>query len=142
MCGLFPYSKCLNLSVSGVIGHRFGCSSRLRIASLNPRYHFRAASECSALISPYRWARSRSARAVRLTRYAMPGFEFCEEFPRCPHLPLFRVLQALTDTLLSVGAGGDVEQPLVRFGILHDGGGLRSEEHTSELQSPCNLVCR
>src|SRR5256885_16782273 len=22
------------------------------------------------------------------------------------------------------------------------GGGLRSEEHTSELQSPCNLVCR
>src|SRR5256885_7501979 len=23
-----------------------------------------------------------------------------------------------------------------------DAGGLRSEEHTSELQSPCNLVCR
>src|SRR5256885_7104126 len=22
------------------------------------------------------------------------------------------------------------------------GGGVRSEEHTSELQSPCNLVCR
>src|SRR5688500_19695438 len=25
---------------------------------------------------------------------------------------------------------------------LHDGLSLRSEEHTSELQSPCNLVCR
>src|SRR5256885_4159628 len=25
---------------------------------------------------------------------------------------------------------------------LHRHGGLRSEEHTSELQSPCNLVCR
>src|SRR6266850_1222322 len=24
----------------------------------------------------------------------------------------------------------------------HDSGGWRSEEHTSELQSPCNLVCR
>src|SRR5256885_9324865 len=24
----------------------------------------------------------------------------------------------------------------------HAAGGLRSEEHTSELQSPCNLVCR
>src|SRR5256885_6748813 len=24
----------------------------------------------------------------------------------------------------------------------HRRGGLRSEEHTSELQSPCNLVCR
>src|SRR5205807_8237628 len=28
---------------------------------------------------------------------------------------------------------------VVRFGLEHD---LRSEEHTSELQSPCNLVCR
>src|SRR5256885_6778435 len=25
---------------------------------------------------------------------------------------------------------------------LDSGGGRRSEEHTSELQSPCNLVCR
>src|SRR5256885_11797798 len=30
------------------------------------------------------------------------------------------------------------------FGLLHGFGfaGARSEEHTSELQSPCNLVCR
>ena len=41
------------------------------------RYHFRAASESSALICRYRRARSRSAR-VRLTRYPTRGFEaFC-----------------------------------------------------------------
>src|SRR5256885_4341263 len=28
------------------------------------------------------------------------------------------------------------------IGCLPTGGKLRSEEHTSELQSPCNLVCR
>src|ERR1039457_7322279 len=27
-------------------------------------------------------------------------------------------------------------------GVIHDGPPWRSEEHTSELQSPCNLVCR
>src|SRR5688500_20412720 len=26
--------------------------------------------------------------------------------------------------------------------ITREGGGSRSEEHTSELQSPCNIVCR
>src|SRR5256885_16071312 len=36
--------------------------------------------------------------------------------------------------------GHDVAQHL---GVEADGGdGVRSEEHTSELQSPCNLVCR
>src|SRR5256885_11819673 len=29
-----------------------------------------------------------------------------------------------------------------RFLAIHVDAGLRSEEHTSELQSPCNLVCR
>src|ERR1700722_12112179 len=124
MCGLLPYSKCLNLSLSGVTGHRLGCSSRLRIASLNPRYHFRAASDCSASISRYRWARSRSARAVRLTRYAMRGFEILEKLPRRPDFPLFCILQPLPDALLGIGIGGNIEQPLVRLGILHDGGGL------------------
>src|SRR2546426_9455084 len=32
-------------------------------------------------------------------------------------------------------------QILLRFGV-DRAGGNRSEEHTSELQSPCNLVCR
>src|SRR5215467_15404320 len=59
--------------------------------------------------------------------------------------------------VLSFGQGGDDVADLVRGqrarGVadrqlypLHarvaGGHGLRSEEHTSELQSPCNLVCR
>src|SRR5256885_9275563 len=49
-------------------------------------------------------------------------------------------------TTLFRSGHGDTEQRLRRDG--HDGEpdgprhGLRSEEHTSELQSPCNLVCR
>src|SRR5256885_8551772 len=49
--------------------------------------------------------------------------------------------------------GGDIALDVVGAGQMHDrlGDGervagavvdLRSEEHTSELQSPCNLVCR
>src|SRR5688500_19346990 len=38
--------------------------------------------------------------------------------------------------LLARGAETETELP---FAALHQ---LRSEEHTSELQSPCNLVCR
>src|SRR5256885_3348886 len=42
----------------------------------------------------------------------------------------------------------DLEHPRVQFGgrrqlaVEQQVPGLRSEEHTSELQSPCNLVCR
>src|SRR5256885_9737345 len=36
------------------------------------------------------------------------------------------------------GRIGEEEQPRVLDGT----GGERSEEHTSELQSPCNIVCR
>src|SRR5256885_11502936 len=37
-----------------------------------------------------------------------------------------------------LGDSGEVRLPEVR----HLGAQSRSEEHTSELQSPCNLVCR
>src|SRR6478735_10809364 len=36
------------------------------------------------------------------------------------------------------GVGGDPGRRLGAAGVA----GVRSEEHTSELQSPCNLVCR
>src|SRR3989454_4886790 len=40
-------------------------------------------------------------------------------------------------------APGHVLNQLTRSaGAFHEPGGVRSEEHTSELQSPCNLVCR
>src|SRR5256885_10441110 len=51
-----------------------------------------------------------------------------------PYTTLFR-------SLLQVG-DGDEAQPLGRVGVESHHLGERSEEHTSELQSPCNLVCR
>src|SRR5256885_6905292 len=35
-----------------------------------------------------------------------------------------------------------VARKLLHLGSVEHVAGLRSEEHTSELQSPCNLVCR
>src|SRR2546426_6143338 len=54
-----------------------------------------------------------------------------------PYTTLFRSLERLVDE------GGGVDRDL----LSHAPRGmaqrlLRSEEHTSELQSPCNLVCR
>src|SRR5256885_5017917 len=46
---------------------------------------------------------------------------------------LLRPLQRLPDRLLRLGVPAGPERLLA---------GGRSEEHTSELQSPCNLVCR
>src|SRR5205807_8309927 len=71
-----------------------------------------------------------------------------------PYTTLFRsVLQLLLSALEFLGQRlGLLEQVLgahVGFdGVEHDADALgqlieeRSEEHTSELQSPCNLVCR
>src|SRR5256885_7562324 len=68
-----------------------------------------------------------------------------------PYTTLFRSLRnpvggdQLPERIGSVppaerGAGDD---PAVLVEVVtHVGPGLRSEEHTSELQSPCNLVCR
>src|SRR5256885_5240225 len=42
----------------------------------------------------------------------------------------------------SLAAPGQLQSPLVRRTVALSGRGERSEEHTSELQSPCNLVCR
>src|SRR5256885_8249051 len=49
-----------------------------------------------------------------------------------PYTTLFRSFEARRQKMGQAGFF------LQRFGE----GGLRSEEHTSELQSPCNLVCR
>src|SRR2546426_8404629 len=50
-----------------------------------------------------------------------------------PYTTLFRS----QDACPQVEASGRLLTPRRKFGDL-----LRSEEHTSELQSPCNLVCR
>src|SRR5256885_12079350 len=79
--------------------------------------------------------------------------------PRSTLFPYTTLFRSLNDGLLSVEVTG-VDAPRVRGRVI-DGGMLtahkgmnlpglhvsapaltRSEEHTSELQSPCNLVCR
>src|SRR5256885_6740361 len=52
-----------------------------------------------------------------------------------PYTTLFR-----SEGLLGVGDG--VQRLLAELLRVFLVGWLRSEEHTSELQSPCNLVCR
>src|SRR5256885_12320775 len=49
-----------------------------------------------------------------------------------PYTTLFRSID------LAVIGPGDLATSINKRGLLDD----RSEEHTSELQSPCNLVCR
>src|SRR3989454_1645167 len=49
----------------------------------------------------------------------------------------------LSVTSLSVrGHTYPIEGTIDSLETIHKGRGNRSEEHTSELQSPCNLVCR
>src|SRR2546426_1270132 len=57
-----------------------------------------------------------------------------------PYTTLFRSLPRQTDRGQAL-PDFDRVAPLARPGR-HAGRAVRSEEHTSELQSPCNLVCR
>src|SRR5271166_3690993 len=59
-----------------------------------------------------------------LTAYAMFGFELVEKLFRRSYLFLFRILEALPDAFLGIGAGSNVEQMLVGFGILNNSRGL------------------
>src|SRR5256885_5827386 len=54
--------------------------------------------------------------------------------PRSTLFPYTTLFRSVVDERAGAGQGGRVRGPL--------GVGSRSEEHTSELQSPCNLVCR
>src|SRR2546426_7033501 len=65
-----------------------------------------------------------------------------------PYTTLFRSL-AVPVALRGAAAQLRLDEPVevtVQHGVdvahLHAGADGRSEEHTSELQSPCNLVCR
>src|SRR5256885_8699452 len=67
-----------------------------------------------------------------------------------PYTTLFRsaaLLQRIleVDQLLLERAGAQLAEDVAQHAHVHQPHGLdpgRSEEHTSELQSPCNLVCR
>ncbi len=54
----------------------------------------------------------------------MLGFEIREKFPRWPDPPLLHVIETLTDAFLGTRARGNIEEPLIRFGILHYGRSL------------------
>jgi len=51
----------------------------------------------------------------------MRGFELVKKLPRGPFVSFLHILQALMDTFLRIGAGGDVEQALISCSILYDG---------------------
>src|SRR2546426_2026610 len=57
-----------------------------------------------------------------------------------PYTTLFRSV-VLLRVPLGLPVGVDARGPVGRVRELHREQ-MRSEEHTSELQSPCNLVCR
>src|SRR5256885_11432109 len=65
-----------------------------------------------------------------------------------PYTTLFRSMsdrapppeRGRTAVLVEIGAGEGVRR--VAFEVEDADDVVRSEEHTSELQSPCNLVCR
>src|SRR5256885_10811491 len=67
-----------------------------------------------------------------------------------PYTTLFRspgasaVIRPLAESIENAGLLGAVNQTAAGGGVLlfRTTTGTRSEEHTSELQSPCNLVCR
>src|SRR5256885_7730131 len=68
------------------------------------------------------------ADAVRATK--LGAFQFLEK-PLTPE-----------GLLTTLRAALELSRTLAENRRLHEALGHRSEEHTSELQSPCNLVCR
>src|SRR5256885_9834570 len=61
---------------------------------------------------------------------------------RSQHDNVAEVRGAVLERDLLAGQLPDLALPVHHAHFRDDLGELRSEEHTSELQSPCNLVCR
>src|SRR2546426_4388028 len=59
-----------------------------------------------------------------------------------PYTTLFRSSEGRTRRLSEVTAGDEAVRLAPHLTAAPDPRLVRSEEHTSELQSPCNLVCR
>jgi hypothetical protein len=51
--------------------------------------------------------------------YAKSDFELVEELSRRTDFAFARIFQALADTFLRIGAGGNIQRALVGFGILN-----------------------
>src|SRR2546426_9186330 len=84
---------------------------------------------------PYTTLFRSSRRTASVIRPSAPGYRSCGDLGRSRagrNVPPLAVLPAATVLDEAVRAGRE-DEPSLR---------ARSEEHTSELQSPCNLVCR
>src|SRR2546426_7332206 len=73
--------------------------------------------------------------------------ELGDELAARAFVPIGRVIDAAVTLFERLeGEARKAKPGRLHFGLLSDrqsaGGLARSEEHTSELQSPCNLVCR
>src|SRR2546426_6536159 len=62
--------------------------------------------------------------------------------PRSTLFPYTTLFRSRTSAASRRRAGGSTRRSRRPISSHTPGGGSRSEEHTSELQSPCNLVCR
>src|SRR5688500_19711466 len=85
-----------------------------------------------------------AASSWRVLRQLRPADDGCTTFG-VPHrrLSTMRVLRARANTTLRVRRqGADADRPLESSCRASSRDAGRSEEHTSELQSPCKLVCR
>src|ERR1035441_2538101 len=79
-------------------------------------------------------ARSRKARSVNSTRYVMFPANSVKRFLGRPCAAPGYVIKPLANALVHIGAGGDVEQALIGFGVLHNGLGLALDrEHYGPL---------
>src|SRR5256885_9011720 len=72
-----------------------------------------------------------------LFRSIIPRFEIRHFRIRKPSTKLFCLFVHVQDQLWTINPVGEA-----RIIFDESSRGKRSEEHTSELQSPCNLVCR
>src|ERR1039457_7553776 len=120
---------------------------------LEMRRRVSEASCASVVRAPKTWRTVRNLAATRLRRCAT-AVRSCSR-AKAARLPLERAVSASTDMGKSFQSTMSETKPtdpqsrrLYRKTPSAEGGDqeyssvLRSEEHTSELQSPCNLVCR
>src|SRR5256885_11598939 len=78
----------------------------------------------------------------RSARAAAAGARMTKALEAVPGVANVRGLGLLLGVELTAGAAKAVAAELLEQGVIVNAVTDRSEEHTSELQSPCNLVCR
>src|ERR1039457_6064005 len=116
--------------------------------------HHTCRNSCQCCISPHRRAgvasscrRISPTKATCTANCSRPESKFCSSFfflmirrpPRSPLFPYPRLFRSGNPTDWPRNAGTSSDW---KGGYDATFGAARSEEHTSELQSPCNLVCR